>query len=302
MSGETIQVTDGVRGNNRRDDQAGETDQSNASRIRTAQPKAGAAAGKAGAGTKISSGTKVSSGPRTTTGPKVATGPTITRPAAPSKGDAAPGSLTKAEKRTLAKQRKARLAAARRRRQTMLAVLSGLAVVVVIVGGVLLITHFNHGNSSTSAGASASAAASAPEVSPTPSVPFPPTPAGADAALGAKPTVSAGTGTVSALKVTTLVQGNGPAVTSGQTITVNYVGVTYKDGKEFDSSWSRSQALTTVIGQGQVIPGWDQGLVGVKVGSRVQLDIPASLAYGASPGGGSPAGDLRFVVDVLSAS
>jgi peptidylprolyl isomerase len=51
-----------------------------------------------------------------------------------------------------------------------------------------------------------------------------------------------------------------------------------------------------------VIPGWDQGLVGIKVGSRVQLDIPPDLAYGANPEGGNPAGALRFVVDVLAAS
>jgi peptidylprolyl isomerase len=83
---------------------------------------------------------------------------------------------------------------------------------------------------------------------------------------------------------------------------VNYVGVTYADGKEFDSSWSRSQAFSFQAGAGNVIQGWDQGLVGVKVGSRVQLDIPADLAYGEKPSGGQPAGALRFIVDVLSAS
>ena len=57
------------------------------------------------------------------------------------------------------------------------------------------------------------------------------------------------------------------------------------------------------IGVGQVIPGWDQGLVGVPVGSRVQLDIPAELAYGADgPAQGKPAGPLRFVVDILGAA
>ena len=86
---------------------------------------------------------------------------------------------------------------------------------------------------------------------------------------------------------------------SGQTITVNYTGVTYADGKQFDSSWKSGQPLTTQIGVGKVIKGWDQGLVGVTVGSRVQLDIPSDLAYGDS---GNPAGPLRFVVDILSAS
>jgi peptidylprolyl isomerase len=90
-------------------------------------------------------------------------------------------------------------------------------------------------------------------------------------------------------------------VQKGQTITTNYVGVFFKDGKEFDSSWNAGQPASFPIGVGQVIPGWDQGLVGVTVGSRVQLDIPAELAYGTKPAGGRPAGPLRFVVDVLAA-
>jgi peptidylprolyl isomerase len=122
-----------------------------------------------------------------------------------------------------------------------------------------------------------------------------------DPALKTKPAVSAGTGDLTALKVTTLIQGKGPAVQLDQHITVNYVGVTYKDGNEFDSSWKAGRPFDFTIGQGNVIKGWDQGLVGVKVGSRVQLDIPADLAYGDNPGNGAPGGPLRFVVDVLSA-
>ena len=83
---------------------------------------------------------------------------------------------------------------------------------------------------------------------------------------------------------------------------MNYVGVTFADGKEFDSSWGEGkQPFSFALGTGNVIKGWDQGLEGVKVGSRVQLDIPADLAYGDNPSGGQPAGALRFVVDVLSA-
>jgi peptidylprolyl isomerase len=296
-------VTDRASGNGRRDEQAGDLDQPDVSQIRTAKPKAGTAATVA-TGTKVTSGTKATSDTKVSTGPAVSSGTKApVRPKTP--GGAKVGTstaLTKAEKRALAKERKARLAAARRRRKAIMGALIGLAVVVVIAGGVALIVHYGHGSSSTSAEASASATASAAAPSPTPSVPFPPTPAGADPALATKPTVTAGTGDVTALKVTTLIQGNGPAVASGQSITVNYVGVTYKDGKEFDSSWSRSQAFTTTIGNGSVIKGWDQGLVGVKVGSRVQLDIPADLAYGTNPSSGQPAGTLRFVVDVLSAS
>jgi peptidylprolyl isomerase len=131
---------------------------------------------------------------------------------------------------------------------------------------------------------------------------FPPVPAGADPALSKKPAVTGGTGPVTALKTTTLIQGTGPAVQAGQTVSVNYVGVTYAGGKEFDSSWKRKEPFSFPVGAGQVIKGWDQGLVGVKVGSRVRLDIPAGLAYGDNPGPDQPAGALRFVVDVLSAS
>jgi peptidylprolyl isomerase len=243
--------------------------------MRTSGPKGGATAAKDG-----------------TTGPKGGTtGP---------KG-AAPQPLTKAERRALAKQRKARAIAARKRRQAMLGALAGLGVVVVIVGAVLLISHVSHKTPTASSSASG-AASLAPSAAPSATQSFPPVPAGADPALSTKPTVETPSGTVTALTPKLLITGTGPAVASGQTITVNYVGVSFKDGKEFDSSWSRSQAFTTQIGKGAVIPGWDQGLVGVKVGSRVQLDIPANLAYGDNPTGGQPGGPLRFVVDVLSAS
>ncbi len=102
------------------------------------------------------------------------------------------------------------------------------------------------------------------------------------------------------LVVKTLIEGKGPVVKAGQTISVNYVGVSMTDGKEFDSSWKSNQPASFSIGVGQVIQGWDQGIQGQKVGSRVQLDIPAALAY-PNPTNGQPAGPLRFVVDILSA-
>jgi peptidylprolyl isomerase len=114
--------------------------------------------------------------------------------------------------------------------------------------------------------------------------------------------VTAGEGSITELKKTTLIEGKGAAVQQGQTISVNYVGVNYGDGKEFDASWKKSEPFSFAVGTGGVIQGWDQGLIGVKVGSRVQLDIPSAMAYGDNPGGGRPAGALRFVVDVLSAA
>ncbi|GAB2961302.1 hypothetical protein GCM10027280_57630 [Micromonospora polyrhachis] len=198
--------------------------------------------------------------------------------------------LTKSEKRAAAKAAKARAAAAKRRRQLLTNFLAGVAVVGVLVAAVVLIgravsseSDDNLASSAGTAGANASA--------------FPPLPEGADPALGTRPTPKAGEGELTKLTVTPLIEGTGPTAASGQSITVNYVGVTYKDGKEFDASWNRSEPFTFQLGAGGVIKGWDQGLVGVKVGSRVQLDIPSELAYGDT---GRVPGPLRFVVDVLA--
>ena len=203
---------------------------------------------------------------------------------------------TKAEKRAEAKAAKARARAMQKRRQALAVGGAAVLTLALVVGLIVWVGHSSSHPSAATASAAASPSAAEPSAA------FPPVPTGADPALSKKPAVTAGTGTVSRLNTTTLIQGTGAAVQSGQTINVNYVGVTYAHGKEFDSSWSRSEAFSFQVGAGNVIKGWDQGLIGVKVGSRVQLDIPADLAYGDKPSGGQPAGALRFVVDVLSAS
>ena len=88
---------------------------------------------------------------------------------------------------------------------------------------------------------------------------------------------------------------------AGQTVTVNYVGVLFKGGKVFDASWKRNEPFSFPLGKGQVIPGWDQGIPGMKVGGRRELIIPAALAYGAkgSPPTIPPNAPLVFVVDLL---
>jgi peptidylprolyl isomerase len=208
-----------------------------------------------------------------------------------------PGS--KSERRLAAQLAAKKAAEARKRRQALLGALAGLAVVAVLVGVFVIVNRGGNGaadqaTGTPSAGASASAPAGEAAAPGAPQLP-----AGADPALGSKPTVDPGKGQLTKLVVTPLIKGKGPAVQAGQQITTNYVGVFYADGKEFDSSWSSGQPATFAIGVGQVIKGWDQGLVGVTVGSRVQLDLPADLAYGENPGGGRPGGPLRFVVDVL---
>jgi peptidylprolyl isomerase len=116
-----------------------------------------------------------------------------------------------------------------------------------------------------------------------------------------KPKVQIPTNIPTALKTTVLTEGTGTGATAGDSITVNYIGVLSSDGTTFDNSYDRGQPFTFVLGAGNVIKGWDQGLEGAKVGSRVQLDIPSSLAYGASGQGSiKPNSALTFVVDVLA--
>jgi FKBP-type peptidyl-prolyl cis-trans isomerase len=124
-------------------------------------------------------------------------------------------------------------------------------------------------------------------------------------AISKKPVVTVPTGAAPTQLVTKdLVTGTGQTAKAGDTVTVNYVGVLYKTGKEFDSSWSRNQPFTTALTNGSVIPGWVQGIPGMKVGGRRELIIPASLAYGktGSPPTIPPNSPLVFVVDLLSIS
>lgn len=95
--------------------------------------------------------------------------------------------------------------------------------------------------------------------------------------------------------------GSGAEAKSGDEVTVQYVGVSYKDGKEFDSSWSRNEPFSFTLGAGEVIPGWDQGVEGMKVGGRRELIIPPSLAYGeaGAPPAIAPNETLVFVIDLL---
>ncbi|WZO97019.1 FKBP-type peptidyl-prolyl cis-trans isomerase [Isosphaeraceae bacterium EP7] len=106
----------------------------------------------------------------------------------------------------------------------------------------------------------------------------------------------------SGLKYTTLVEGTGAECKSGQTISIHYVGTLASNGNEFDSSVGSGKPLSTRIGVGAVIPGWDEGVPGMKVGEKRKLEIPAKLAYGDQAQGEKiPANsDLVFVVELVS--
>jgi peptidylprolyl isomerase len=105
-----------------------------------------------------------------------------------------------------------------------------------------------------------------------------------------------------ALEKETLIEGEGDAAAAGDQLMVNYAGVT-PDGNQFDSSFQEGRdPLPVQLGQGGVIPGWDQGLVGVKIGERVRLVIGSENAYGAQGNSGAgipPNSPLAFVVDVV---
>ena len=105
------------------------------------------------------------------------------------------------------------------------------------------------------------------------------------------------------LETKEIITGTGAEAKTGSAVSVNYVGALYHSGKVFDASWKRKEAFPFTLGKGQVIPGWEQGVVGMKVGGRRELIIPAALAYGSkgSPPTIPPNEPLVFVVDLLSA-
>ena len=104
------------------------------------------------------------------------------------------------------------------------------------------------------------------------------------------------------LGIEDLTVGDGTEAAVGAKVSVHYVGVAFSSGKEFDASWNRGRPFEFKLGKGQVIPGWDAGIPGMKVGGRRKLTIPSAMAYGARGAGGviEPHEPLVFVVDLLS--
>jgi peptidylprolyl isomerase len=117
-----------------------------------------------------------------------------------------------------------------------------------------------------------------------------------------KPVIEKPTGPVPRkLKVHDIVKGKGPAAKPGDELTVQYVGVTFSTGEQFDASWDSGQPFSFQLGNHQVIEGWDKGLKGMRKGGRRELTIPPQLAYGAqgSPPAIGPNETLVFVVDLV---
>jgi peptidylprolyl isomerase len=120
---------------------------------------------------------------------------------------------------------------------------------------------------------------------------------------GTKPTVEVPKGPPPKQLVSEDIEtGDGDEAKAGDQVSVQYVGVDYATGKEFDSSWERGEPFQFQLGSGNVIPGWDQGVPGMKVGGRRQLIVPPDLAYGAQgqPPSIGPNATLVFVIDLVS--
>jgi peptidylprolyl isomerase len=127
-----------------------------------------------------------------------------------------------------------------------------------------------------------------------------PSPAGT---WGVKPAVTVPIGRPpTVLEASDLIVGTGPAAKAGDKVAVQYVGVVYSTETQFQASWDFNMPYSFVLGKGLVIKGWDDGVVGMKVGGRRELIIPPDLAYGptAPPNSGIPANaTLIFVIDLL---
>jgi peptidylprolyl isomerase len=121
-------------------------------------------------------------------------------------------------------------------------------------------------------------------------------------ALNEKPDVPVRDGPPSyQLELEDLTVGDGEEATSGRIVEVNYVGVSWKTRQQFDASWDRGETFKFRLGKGEVIPGWDQGVTGMKVGGRRRITIPPMLGYGKRGAGRviGPDETLVFVVDLI---
>ncbi len=190
---------------------------------------------------------------------------------------------------------------AKRQRTRRTAVRLGIALVVVLGGAfvVSLLTREDSSNSTETADTTTTAAGDAttttvaysnPQLAAEVLARQPPVPANAPADIAPD-----------AVKVTTLIKGEGEGAAAGDTVLVHYVGV-LSDGTQFDDSWSRGQPFPLEnLGQASVIPGWNEGLIGAKIGERRRLEIGSDKAYGAA---GQPPtipanAPLAFEIDVV---
>jgi peptidylprolyl isomerase len=173
------------------------------------------------------------------------------------------------------------------------------ALTVIAVVAVLGIAACGGDDDSTAGGSSADTARQDTDTTST-------SPAQAEKALrdtSKKPVIPKPTGTPPRRLVKEdIVKGKGPGAKPGDVVVVNYVGMNFSNGQEFDASWDRGQPFPVQLGAGNVIPGWEKGLIGIKKGGRRKLTIPPELGYGAqgSPPAIPPNETLIFVIDAIA--
>jgi peptidylprolyl isomerase len=191
------------------------------------------------------------------------------------------------------------------KRQTLPLIFAVLALGAAVAGcgsstapGVVLAPSAGATSDSTTATTSASTTATTTAATPTSTTPLP-------TALKTEPQFSVPKGPApKKLVVKDLIKGTGPAITSAsQTVTVAYVGKVYKTGNVFDASWDHPGKAPLTDALTSLIPGWQQGMIGMKVGGRRELIIPPSQGYGATAQAKIPANStLVFVIDLRSIS
>jgi peptidylprolyl isomerase len=169
--------------------------------------------------------------------------------------------------------------------------LAGLLVVPLLLLSTVACGSDDKGSDSNSASTAPTSKGGLPEIT-------------AGAKFGEKPTLAKGVGTPpKELKVEAISEGKGATLKNGDPVQVHYLGQTWDSTKPFDNSFDRKQPFDLTLGAGGVIQGWEKGLVGQKVGSRVQMSIPPDLGYGAQGQGDiKPNATLVFVVDVLKST
>jgi peptidylprolyl isomerase len=170
-------------------------------------------------------------------------------------------------------------------------------IAAVLVGLLAIFALLTRGNSDSPADTTIAPVASTTSLAPTTTVALK-----LPAAISSKPKVDVPAGPPPKdLQTKDLVVGTGPEVKTGANVVVNYVGVSWSTKKEFDASWARSPFTVENVGQASVIPGWNEGLIGMKEGGRRQLIIPPGKAYGPSGQGPDigPNETLVFVVDAI---
>ena len=187
--------------------------------------------------------------------------------------------------------------AAKRRKTIQRTSIVVVVAIVIIVSAALLFRGKSTPTTTTSLAAGATTTTAPVHFVPVAS----PSPAGT---FGKAPTVIVPAGNPPTTpELSDLIVGNGQPAKIGQKLTVQYVLATYSARKVIQSSWT-AKPFTFTLGAGQVIPGWDKGMVGMRVGGRRELILPPALGYGAnSPGAGIAKNDtLVFVVDLLKVS